>query len=110
MILQRPVLSISGPEVTQGPTKMKALRCISLGAGIQTADYTILVGTGGCGLKYGAAYARRTTSSRGQAQEVIVSQATPFSAYSASLWEKGLATAIYQACVPEMLGLMMSQN
>ena len=37
---------------------MKAPRCISLGAGIQTADYTILVD--GCGLKYGAAYARRT--------------------------------------------------
>ena len=32
-------------------------RCISLGAGVQTADYTILVG--GCGLKYGAACARR---------------------------------------------------
>ena len=34
---------------------MKAPKCISLGAGIQTA---ILVG--GCGLKYGAACSRRT--------------------------------------------------
>ena len=46
----------------------------------------------------------------GRGGQVVVSQATPFSAYSASLWEKGLATAIYQACVLEMLGLMMSQT
>ena len=47
---------------------MKAPRCISLGAGIQTPDYTILVG--GCGLKYGAACVRRTKSRSGQRSEV----------------------------------------